>query len=314
MMANVAVRTAFGSALAALGTDHPELVVLDADLASSTKVDIFAQRFPQRFFQLGIQEQNMFGVAAGLAAVGFIPVVSTFAVFASRRACDQLAISIAYPRLNVKIAAAYGGLYTGKTGATHQAMEDLAIVRAIPNMSVWVPADGREAEQMAAAALVTPGPIYIRLARDETPTVTPNGYQFEPGRALLLRAGSDVGLVSTGIMAATALAAAAELERQGISAAVLHCPTLKPFPKDEVCELAQACGALVTVENHSILGGLGGAVAETVSENCLVPVQRVGVRDTFGESGSNEDLTEKYGLTPRHVTEAAYAALKRKSR
>lgn len=308
-MANVAVRAAFGAALAALGSDRPELVVLDADLASSTKVDIFAQRFPERFFQLGIQEQNMFGVAAGLAAVGFIPVVSTFAVFASRRACDQLAISIAYPRLGVKIAAAYGGLYTGKTGATHQAMEDLAIVRAIPNMNVWVPADGREAEQMAAAALDTPGPVYIRLARDETPTVTPPEYKFEAGRAVLLRAGRDVGLVSTGIMAVTALTAAAELERQGISAAVLHCPTLKPFPRDEVFGLAKECGALVTVENHSILGGLGGAVAEIVGETCPVPVLRVGIKDTFGESGSNEDLTEKYGLTPRHVVEAACAAI-----
>ncbi|MGI6603518.1 MAG: transketolase family protein [bacterium] len=308
-MGNVAVRVAFGEALAALGNDRPELVVLDADLASSTKVDIFAQRFPERFFQLGIQEQNMFGVAAGLAAVGFIPVVSTFAAFASRRACDQLAISIAYPRLGVKIAAAYGGLYTGKTGATHQALEDLAIVRAIPNMNVWVPADGREAEQMAAAALDIPGPVYVRLARDETPTVTPPGYTFRPGRAVLLKEGCDVGLISTGTMASTALSAATELERQGISAAVLHCPTLKPFPQEEVCRLAEVCGALVTVENHSVLGGLGGAVAEVVSQLWPVPVQRIGIKDSFGESGSNEDLAKKYGLTVTHVAEAARAAI-----
>lgn len=308
-MADTAVRTAFGSALASLGGSHPEVVVLDADLGSSSKVDIFAQRYPERFFQLGIQEQNMFCMAAGLASVGFIPFVSTFAVFASRRACDQLAISIAYPRLNVKIAAAYGGLFTGKTGATHQAVEDLAIVRAIPNVSVWVPADARETEQMVGAAIATEGPVYIRLARDSTPIVTPSDYEFRPGRGTMLRVGQDVGIISTGIMAETALGAAAELEEKGIKAAVFHCPTLKPFPQQQVHELAQTCGALVTVENHSILGGLGGAVAEAVSETYPVPVVRVGIQDVFGESGSNEDLRGKYGLTVGHVVRAAHKAI-----
>ncbi|MBA2776468.1 MAG: transketolase family protein [Chloroflexia bacterium] len=298
------VREAWGEHLVALANKYPELVVLDGDLANSTKADIFAAAHPGRFLEMGIAEQNMLGVAAGLATTGYVPWISTFAAFVAKRALDQIRVVIAQPSLNVKMCGAYSGILTSKTGKTHQSVQDIAIFRAMPHVVTIVPADAIELQAAMTAMMEDDRPTYLRVTRDASPVIFDSGYTFEFGKALLLRQGSDVGIVSTGVQTTRALDAAALLEEQGVSASVLHAPTLKPLDTEAICELAAATGAIVTAEDHSIIGGLGSAVAETLSERIPTRMKRVGWQDTYGESGPNDSLLEKYGLTARHVSEA----------
>lgn len=309
----VSMRDAFGRGLVEAGRRNDRVVVLDADLATSTRTSMFAKEIPDRFIQVGIAEQNMVGLAAGLATVGYIPFACTFATFISKRACEQVSISVAYPRLNVKLVGAYSGLYTGKTGATHQSLEDVAIMRAIPNMMVVVPADAVQLRQALDAIVAYEGPVYLRIARDAYPVIFDDSYKFEPGKALVLREGDDATIVATGIMTHTALAAAEELAKEGLQVRVVNVPTIKPIDREIICQAARETGAIVTVENHSIIGGLGSAVAEVVTEEWPVPVVRVGTRDVFGESASNEDLTAKYGLTVDAVGKAVARSLRAKT-
>lgn len=304
MPAPVAMREAFGQALVDLAAQHPELVVLDGDLANSTRVDIFARAVPERFIQAGIAEQNLVGVAAGMALAGLRPVVSTFAVF-FERALDQVRMAVAQTGAPVVLAGGYSGLLTGKTGKTHQSVADLAIFRALPGVVTVAPADAAEMRQALAAALRHPGPVYLRLARDPAPVIFGDDYRFELGRAVPLRGGADVGLVSTGVQTTRCLAAADLLADAGIQAGVLHVPTLKPLDAEAIVALARRCGRLLVVEEHSVYGGLGSAVAEVAAERCPVPVRRLGLQDTFGESGTNDALLRKYGLDAPAVAAAA---------
>lgn len=308
------MREAFGRMLVELGRENPNIFVLDADLNTSTRTDQFLDEFPRRFIQCGIAEQNMFGLAAGLATTGIIPFPTTFAAFAARRACDQVAISIAYPRLNVKIPGCYPGLPTGKAGATHQSIEDLAVMRALPNMLVVDPGDNAELRQVMRAAVAHDGPVYFRVTRPAVPDITPEDYRFQWGRALNLRPGADVALIGTGFMTYYCLEAAKCLAQEGIEARVDHHPCLKPLDAEAVREAAAACGCVVTAENHSIIGGLGGAVAEALVEAGPVPMERVGVRDMFVETGEIADLFAKYEVRPEDIVAAARRAIARKRR
>lgn len=301
----VAMRDAWGEALVELAAKYSELLVLDGDLANSTKADTFAAAVPDRFFEMGIAEQNMVGVAAGLATVGYVPWISTFAAFLAKRALDQIRVVVAQPHLNVKLCGSYSGILTGKTGKTHQSVEDLAVFRAMPGVTTIAPADVVELRSAMYAMMETPGPVYLRLTRDPSPVIFPDDYTFEIGRGVLLRDGSDVGLISTGVQTVRTLEAANLLAEQGIDAAVLHLPTLKPFDTDAVVDLATRTGRIVTSEDHSIIGGLGGAVAEVLGERHPTPMRRIGWQDTYGESGPNDALLEKYGLTPHHIAAAA---------
>lgn len=305
MSKKIATREAYGAALVELGRKNPDVVVLDADLAKSTKTADFAKEFPARFFDMGIAEQNMMGTAAGLAAAGKVPFASSFAVFATGRVYDQIRNSIAYPRLNVKIAATHAGITVGEDGASHQMVEDIALMRALPNMTVFVPADAVETRAAVMAAAEMDGPVYIRLGRSGVPVLhDENSFRFEPGRAVTLREGSDVTVVACGIMVAAALEAAEQLAGEGISVRVLDVHTVKPLDVAALVEAARATGAVVTAEEHNIIGGLGSAVCEALAENHPVPVRRLGVRDTFGESGKPAALLEKYGLTAAHIATA----------
>ena len=306
---SVGLRDAWGEQLVALARTYPKLVVLDGDLANSTKADLFAAAHPGRFFEMGIAEQNMLGVAAGLATTGYVPWISTFAAFIAKRALDQIRVVIAQPSLNVKLCGAYSGILTSKTGKTHQSVEDLAVFRAMPHVVTIAPADAVELQAAMSAMMEDDRPTYLRVTRDPSPVIFDDGYTFEFGKALLLKPGTDVGIVSTGVQTVRAFDAARILQDLGISAAVLHVPTLKPLDTDAICALAAITGGIVTTEDHSIIGGLGSAVAETLSENIPTRITRVGLRDTYGESGPNDLLLEKYGLTPRHVADAALALL-----
>ncbi len=306
---NAGVREAWGEGLVALGNRYPNLVVLDGDLANSTKADLFAAAHPDRFFEMGIAEQNMLGVAAGLATTGYVPWISTFAAFVAKRALDQIRVVIAQPSLNVKMCGAYSGILTSKTGKTHQSVEDLAVFRAMPHMVTIAPADAVELQAAMAAMMEDVRPTYLRVTRDASPVIFADDYVFEFGKAHLLRRGSDLGIVGTGVQTVRALEAAELLEAEGISAAVLHVPTLKPLDVDAICDLAAATGLIVTAEDHSIIGGLGSAVAEVLSEHIPTRMRRVGLQDTYGESGPNDALLEKYGLTPRHVADAGLELL-----
>ena len=308
MPEQIAMREAFGQTLVALGKRVPDLVVLDADVAPSTRAILFAQAFPERFFQVGIAEQNMIGMAAGLSTLGFIPFTSTFACFA-KRDLDQIRITVAQPRNNVKVTGHYSGLLAGKTGKTHQSIQDLAIMRTMPNMTVIAPADGVEVEKAMEALVAVHGPAYLRLARDPSPVIFDPSYRFEIGRAVKVRDGGDVTLISTGIQTPRTVEAAEMLQAEGVSALVLHVPTLKPLDVDAVVAAAERTGLVVTAEEHSILGGLGGAVAEVLSEHRPTPMARVGVRDVYAESAPNDALLEKYGVTARHVAQAARSHL-----
>lgn len=311
-MANIATRDAYGQALAKLGAINDNVVVLDADLSKSTKTNEFKKVFPERFFNIGIAEQNLLGTAAGFAAAGKIPFASSFAVFAVGRAYDQIRNSIAYPKLNVKIAATHAGLTVGEDGGSHQMLEDIALMRALPNMTVLVPADGEETKQAVLAAAAYEGPVYIRLGRPKVPALFDDTYQFVIGKGVVLQDGSDVTLVATGIMVSKAVEAAEKLAAEGISAAVVNISTIKPLDNALIVQMAQKTGAVVTCEEHNIYGGLGSAVAEVLVENCPVPMARVGVEDSFGESGLPDQLLEKYGLTADHIAAKAKAVIARK--
>jgi len=307
-----ATRDAYGEGLREMGLENKDIIVLDADLSKSTKTNVFGKAFPDRFFNVGIAEQNLMGVAAGLAAAGKIPFVSTFAMFAAGRGFEQIRNSICYPKLNVKIAATHAGLTVGEDGASHQAIEDISLMRSIPNMTVIVPADAMEARHAVAFAAKYHGPVYLRLGRVSVPDVFGDGYKFEVGKAVELANGSDVTIIATGIMVSPARRAADELVAAGFSARVLNMHTIKPIDKEAIIKAAQDTGAIVTCEEHSIIGGLGSAVAEVVVENMPVPMERVGVLDTFGESGTPDVLLEKYNLTVADVVQAAKRVISRK--
>jgi len=311
-MASIATRDAYGEALAELGAVNENIVVLEADLSKSTKTSDFKKVYPERHFNMGIAEQNMLGVAAGFAAAGKIPFASSFAVFATGRAYDQIRNSIAYPNLNVKIAATHAGLTVGEDGGSHQMLEDIALMRALPNMTVIVPADGIETKQAVKAAAEYEGPVYIRMGRPKVPVLFDENYTFEIGKGVVLKEGTDVTLVGTGIMVSKAVEAAELLAAEGISAAVVNISTIKPLDAELIIAQAQKTGAIVTCEEHNIYGGLGSAVAEVLVENCPVPMARVGVADKFGESGLPDELLEKHGLTAANIAAQAKAVIARK--
>ncbi|MEG0129839.1 transketolase family protein [Clostridium sp.] len=303
-MANSATREAYGKALAKLGHKNKNIVVLDADLSKSTKTADFLKEHPDRFFNIGIAEGDLVVTAAGLSTCGKIPFASTFAMFAAGRAFEQIRNSICYPFLNVKIAATHAGLTVGEDGASHQSIEDIAIMRSIPKMTVICPADDVEAEAAIEAAAEYYGPCYIRLGRSAVPTINNNdGYKFELGKAVTLKEGSDITIVATGIMVSKALDAAKALEAEGINAEVINIHTIKPLDKDAIVASAKKTGKLLTCEEHNIIGGLGSAVAEAVSEEVPAIVRKIGVNDTFGESGKPAELLVKYGLTTENIIE-----------
>lgn len=308
-----ATRIAYGEALKILAETNKDVVVLDADLSKSTKTETFKKACPERFFNVGIAEQDLIGVSAGLAAAGKIPFASSFAMFAAGRAYEIIRNSVAYPKLNVKIAATHAGITVGEDGASHQMLEDLSLMRTIPNMVVLNPADEVEAKAAVLAAAAYVGPVYIRLGRMEVPTIFDEAtYQFEIGKGVIIEEGTDVTLVATGIMVAAAVEAREILAAEGISARIVNIHTIKPLDNHIIIESAEKTGALVTAEEHSIYGGLGSAVSEVVVANKLVPVEVVGVKDTFGESGIPSDLLEKYGLTAKDLVAAAKKAISRK--
>ncbi len=312
MTAKIATREAYGKALVKLGEKNKQIVVLDADLSKSTKTAEFAKVFPERFINVGIAEQNLMGTAAGLAAAGKIPFVSSFAMFATGRAFEQIRNSIAYPKLNVKIAATHAGITVGEDGASHQTVEDISLMRSLPSMTVIVPADGIEAEAVIFAAAEMEGPVYIRLGRLAVPTVNKENYHFEWGKASILNEGSDITLIGTGIMVDACLQAREILEAEGISAGVINVHTIKPIDRETIVKMAKMTGAVVTAEEHSVIGGLGSAVAEVLSELYPVPMRRVGIDDTFGESGKPLDLLNKYGLNAESIVRSAKEVIKRK--
>lgn len=307
-----ATREAYGQALVELGHRRDDVVVLDADLSKSTRTALFAAEFPLRFFNLGISEADMMGTAAGLAASGYIPFASTFGVFATGRVYDQIRNSIAYPRLNVKIVATHTGITVGEDGASHQTLEDIALMRVLPNMTVVAPADAYQTAQAVHAVAAYDGPVYMRLGRPKVPAVIPPEQPFNLGKGQLLRPGRDLTVIAAGIMVGIALEAAALLREEGLEAAVLNMHTIKPLDSDLLLEQAAYTGAVVTAEEHNILGGLGGAVAELLGERYPVPVLRAGVHDTFGQSGTPEELMQKYGLTARSLVELARRAVEMK--
>lgn len=315
-METIATRAAYGQSLVELAKEEPNLLVLDADLSGSTMTKDFAKAYPDRFFNMGIAEANMTGTAAGLAAVGKKPFVNSFAMFAAGRAWEQVRNSVAYPQLNVKVVGSHGGLSVGEDGATHQCIEDFAIMRAIPGMLVLCPCDGHEMRKAVRALLDYNGPAYMRLGRLAVETVTdsvPN-YHFELGRGALLRPGNDVSIVAVGMMVQMALRAAEILQAEGIFARVIDMHTIKPLDGDILLAAARETGALVTTEEHNVLGGLGGAVSELISTTLPVPVLRHGVEDRFGRSGKAEEVLVAYGLTPEGIADKARAALALKVR
>ena len=311
-MKKIATREGYGKALAKLGAEYENMVVLDADLSGSTRSYEFCKHYPERFFNMGIAEQNLMGVAAGLAATGKIVFASTFAIFATGRAFEQIRNSIAYPRLNVKIAASHAGLMVGADGASHQALVDMSIMRSLPNMTVIAPADVVEAEKAVSAVAEYEGPVYLRLGRAAVPVIYDENHKFQIGKASQLREGHEATIIACGIMVPESLQAAAELAEEGIIVRVINMATLKPLDQEMVLRAAKETGAIVTAEEHSIIGGLGSAVAEVLVENYPVPMERVGVKDVFGESGEPEQLLKKYGLTVQEIKEAVYRVLPRK--
>jgi transketolase len=302
-------RVVFGETLAALTVERPEILVLDGDLANSTRADIVAERAPEQFLEMGIAEQNLIGVAAGLATMGCIPYISTFACFAVARALDQLRVTVAQPHLGVKIAAGYSGILTGSTGKTHQMVDDLAIMRAMPGMTVLAPADDIEAEALLRAAADLAGPVYVRLARDPERRVFRPGAPPPVGPVAVLRESREVALVSTGTQSARTLTAAELLASDGIEVGVVHVASLKPFDGAGLLAALGSARAVMTVEEHTVVGGLGGAVAELLAEAGGPRLRRIGLPDVYGESGSNEALLDHYGLSATRVAEQVRAAI-----
>ena len=305
-------RQGYADALIELGKEMPELVVLDSDVAKATKTCLFKDVFPERFFNCGVQEQNLLSVAAGLALEGFVPFATTFGVFATCRAGDQLRNSIAYPKVNVKVAVTHCGSSTGGDGASHQANEDIAIVRALPNMTVIVPGDYEEARLATKAVAKSKGPVYLRMGRDTYPVVDEIHGKFVIGRAKILRDGRDITIITTGIMVHEGLQAADQLKEKGYTALVIHMPTVKPLDVEALMQAARRTRGIVTAEEHSIIGGLGEAVAGFLSGIHPITVRRVGVKDIFGESGTSQELLDLHGLRARNIVEQALAILKKK--
>lgn len=298
-----ALRDVFGDTLVSLGSSDPNVVVLDADLANSTKADKFAKMYPGRFLQMGIAEQNFVGVAVGLASLGYVPWLSTFTVFFTHRALDPIRMLVAQTHANVKIGAAYAGVMTGLTGKTHHDVQDLAIMRAMPDMTVVAPADAIEGEAIIRWATEYEGPVYVRLARDASPNVFDEQYRFVPGQTISLKEGRDVLLISTGPQSVRCLQAAELLHGQGISAGVLHVPSIKPVHKEEIVSAAEKAKVVVTVEEHTVYGGLGGLVAEILSEASPRRVVRFGIEDRWGESAPNDYLLETFGMSAVRLSE-----------
>ena len=306
----IATRESYGNALAELGAQYPNLVVLDADLAAATKTGIFKKAFPERHIDCGIAECNMVGIAAGLAATGKIPFVSSFAMFAAGRAFEQIRNSVGYPQLNVKIGATHAGISVGEDGATHQCNEDIALMRTIPGMVVINPADAVEARSAVEAAIQHVGPVYLRFGRSAVPVLFDKAsYKFQIGKGILMSEGKDVTIIASGLMVEQALAAKELLAADNITARVINMPTIKPIDREMIISAAKDTGAIVTAEEHSIIGGLGSAVAEVVGESVPVPVLRVGVNDQFGRSGKVPPLLEMYGLTAANIYENAKKAI-----
>ena len=305
-MKKIATRDSYGAALAELGKEHDNVVAMDADLAGSTKSGALAKVFPERHFNCGIAEANMMGVAAGMASVGLVPFVSSFAMFASGRAYEQIRNSIGYPRLNVKICASHGGISVGEDGASHQCCEDFALMRSIPGMVVMCPSDDLETRAAVKAAYEYDGPVYIRTGRLAVPQFhEAEGYTFQIGKGEVLHEGSDIAIIATGLMVAEAVEAAKALEEQGISARVVNICTIKPLDEEVVLRAARECGKVITCEEHNIIGGLGEAVCALLSEKCPTPVRRIGVKDVFGHSGPALELLKQFGLCAENIVAEA---------
>jgi len=307
----IATRESYGNALAELG-DTYDIVVLDADLSKSTKTEVFKKKFPDRFINAGIAEQNMLSTAAGLASCGKVVFASSFAMFAAGRAFEQIRNSIAYPKLNVKIGATHAGISVGEDGATHQCLEDIGIMRTIPNMVIINPADDVEARAAVKAAVEHDGPVYLRFGRLGVPVIFDEDYKFEIGKGVMLNDGKDVTIIATGLMVEAAITAEKMLKEKGISARVVNIHTIKPIDREIIAKAAKETGAIVTCEEHNIIGGLGSAVAEVVAEECPVPMERIGVRDQFGKSGVPAQLLKDYGLTAEDIVKAAEKVIAKK--
>ena len=307
----IATRESYGNALAELGKEHEDIVVLDADLAAATKTGVFKKAFPERHIDCGIAESNMMGVAAGIATTGKVPFASSFAMFAAGRAFEQVRNSIGYPKLNVKIGATHAGISVGEDGATHQCNEDIALMRTIPGMVVINPSDDVEAKAAVKAAYEHGGPVYLRFGRLAVPVITDHdNYQFELGKAITLREGTDVTIIASGLPVSESLAAAEKLAAEGISAQVINMHTIKPFDEEAVIKAAEKTGKIVTVEEHSIIGGLGSAVCDVVAEKAPAKVMKIGINDVFGESGPAVQLIQKYGLDSDSIYEKVKSFVK----
>ena len=304
-MKNVATRDSYGSALKELGASAANLVVLDADLAGATKTSVFQKAYPQRHFDCGIAEANMIDVAAGLSTMGLVPFAATFAMFAAGRAYEQVRNTVGYPHLNVKIGATHGGISVGEDGASHQCCEDFALMRTIPGMTVMCPADDVEARQMVKAAYEMQGPVYMRFGRAATPVFHEESYAFQIGKGEVIQDGADIAIIATGIMVPEAIEAGKALAEAGISARIINMATIKPLDEELVLKAAKECGKIITVEEHSIIGGLGEAVCSVLAENCPVPVKRIGVNDEFGHSGPAAALLKQFGLCADNIAAQA---------
>ncbi|MDV3244750.1 MAG: transketolase family protein [Nitrososphaerales archaeon] len=308
--AQAAMRDAYGEALLELGATNPKVVVVGADTTGSLKSGVFATKFPARFFNLGIAEQNLVGVAAGLALAGKVAYAGSYAIFVPGKCVDQIRNNIAYPDLDVKIVCSHGGISVGPDGASHQQLEDIAIMRSIPNMKVVVPCDSVSTKAIVKAIAGIHGPFYVRLTRPSTPVVYGSGFEYRLGKANVLREGNDVAILACGIMVPEAIKAADSLKGRGVSASVVDLHTIKPIDAEAIVGFARRCGCMVTAEEHNVMGGMGSAAAEVIVEEAPVPMKRVGVMDTFGESGEASELLRKYGLTSAHIEEAAATVMK----
>ena len=305
----MATRDGYGAALVELGEKNKDFIVMDADLAAATKTGMFKKAFPERFYDCGIAEQNMMGIAAGIASTGKRVIVSSFAMFAAGRAFEQIRNSIGYPHLNVIIGATHAGISVGEDGATHQCCEDIAVMRSIPGMTIINPADATEAKKAVFAAMEHDGPVYMRFGRLAVPIVFDDDYAFEIGKGVELKEGNDVTIIATGLMVAEAMEAYELLKAEGINARIINMATIKPLDKEIVIKAAKETGAIVTAEEHSVIGGLGSAVSEVICEECPVPVLKLGVNDTFGRSGAAVQLLDEFGLRAKDIAEMAKKAI-----
>jgi transketolase len=305
-------RNVYGEVLAELGETYKNIVVLNADLSGSTKTELFHKKFPHRFFNMGIAEQDMIGTAAGLATTGKIPFVSTFAIFAVGKPWEQIRQSITNPNLNVKIVATHAGITVGEDGASHQSIEDIGLMRILPNMTVIVPADGVETRKALKEIVDYQGPVYMRLSRMRFPVIFDESYEFKISKGSVISKGTDVTIFATGLMVSQSLPAIEKLEDEGISTQLINISTIKPIDQELIIEAAKTTGAVVTAEEHSIIGGLGSAVAEVLSENCPTPIKRIGVKDLPGTSGNPAELLDRYQLNPQHIISAVKEVLQQK--